>query len=215
MDMVLTAIDEAGLSSKICEVCRKDKIPVNVADVPGECDFYFGSTMRNGPLSVMVSTNGKGPRIAARLRRKLEASIPGNAGRALENVGKLRGELRKIANGKDKEDIDRRMEWMRRVCDRWSVSEFDKMDDRMLRGVLDGWDKGEARGYWDVNKSKWMGLGYFLSWTSWVGLGQCPKKENRDGRATKCPFVVGTTGMLVGVAVTIGAIKALSYTRRR
>jgi len=57
MDMVLTAIDQAGLSSKICKVCREDKIPVNVADVPGECDFYFGSTLRNGPLSVMVSSN--------------------------------------------------------------------------------------------------------------------------------------------------------------
>lgn len=66
---------------------------------------------------------------------------------------------------------------MSRVCDRWSVAEFDEMDDEMIRRVLDGWDKGEARGYWDVNKSKWMGLGYLLSWTSWAGLGQCPKKE--------------------------------------
>ncbi|GAA5853522.1 hypothetical protein JCM3766R1_004387 [Sporobolomyces carnicolor] len=214
MDMVLTAIDEQGLSSEICRRCREDKIPVNVADVPPECDFYFGSTLRSGPLSVMVSTNGKGPRIAARLRRRLESSIPDDAGKALENTGKLRIALRKLASGKAKEDIDRRMDFMSRVCDRWSIEQLKELDDDMIERVLEGWDRGDARGYWDVNPSKYGGLGYVLKWTSRLGLGTCPVKRDPDGKASRCPFVMGTSGIVVGMALTLGTIKLLSYSRR-
>lgn len=212
--MVLTAIDEQGLSSSICERCRDLKIPVNVADVPPECDFYFGSTLRSGPLAVMVSTNGKGPRIAARLRRRLENSIPKDAGKALENTGKLRMKLRKLASGKEKEDIDRRMDYMSRVCDKWSIEQLKELDDDMIERVLEGWEKGQARGYWDVNKSKWGGLGYLMSWTSRLGLGTCPVVRDPDGRASRCPFVMGTSGIAVGVAVTVGALKVWQYSRR-
>ncbi|GAA6009548.1 hypothetical protein JCM11491_003599 [Sporobolomyces phaffii] len=213
-DMVLTAIDEAGLSSRICQTCRELRIPVNVADVPSECDFYFGSTLRSGPLSVMVSTNGKGPRIAARLRRKLEGAIPDDAGKALDNTGRLRMALRQRASGKAKDDIDRRMDYMSRVCDKWSIEQLKRLDDAMIERVLEGWDAGDARGYWDVNRSKWGGLGYVLSWTSRLGLGTCPVKRDPDGRASRCPFVMGTSGIVVGVALTVGALKALSYSRR-
>ncbi|KAK0543585.1 Bifunctional dehydrogenase and ferrochelatase [Tilletia horrida] len=64
-DLVLTATDDESLSRAICNMCRRRRIPVNVADVPPECDFYFGSLIRRGPLQVMVSTGGKGPKIAA------------------------------------------------------------------------------------------------------------------------------------------------------
>ncbi|GAA5935748.1 bifunctional precorrin-2 dehydrogenase/sirohydrochlorin ferrochelatase MET8 [Sporobolomyces koalae] len=214
MDMVLTAIDEAGLSSRICTACRTLKIPVNVADVPSECDFYFGSTLRNGPLSVMVSTNGKGPRIAARIRRRLERSIPVTSGKALENTGKLRMALRARASGKAKEDIDRRMDWMSRVCDRWSIAQLEQLDDAMIARVLDGWERGEARGYWDVNRSKWSGFGYILSWASKLGIGRCPVANDADGRVTRCPFVMSTSGLAVGIACTLGAVKYLSHSRR-
>lgn len=214
MDMVLTAIDEAGLSSEICGRCRDLKIPVNVADVPRECDFYFGSTLRSGPLSVMVSTNGKGPRIAARLRRKLESSIPDDAGKALENTGRLRMALRSLANGTEKRDIDRRMDFMSRVCDRWSIEQLKQLDEDMIERVLAGWEKGKALGYWDVNKSKYCGLGYLLSWTSTLGLGTCPVKRDPDGRASRCPFVVGTSGIVVGIAATLGTLRLMSHLRR-
>ncbi|GAA5824919.1 hypothetical protein JCM10212_006491 [Sporobolomyces blumeae] len=214
-DLVLTAIDSPGLSTEICHRCRELKVPVNVADVPPECDFYFGSVLRSGSLSVMVSTNGKGPRVAARLRRRLEKAIPEQSGKAIENVGKLRARLRAQVPGKDKATIDRRMDWMSRVCDRWSVAQLARLDDDMIDRVLDGWDRDEARGYWDVNRTQGNGLGYVASWASWVGLGTCPVRNDPDGKASRCPFVVGSTGVLTGVAITIAVAKALEYARRR
>ncbi len=80
--MVLTAIDDPEASTRIWKYCKKLKIPVNVADVPPECDFYFGSVHRDGPLQIMVSTNGHAPRIAAIIRRGLADMIPDGTGAA-------------------------------------------------------------------------------------------------------------------------------------
>src|SRR5690242_7522037 len=40
--MVLVAIDDPAASSEIWRLCRARRIPANIADVPPECDFYFG-----------------------------------------------------------------------------------------------------------------------------------------------------------------------------
>jgi len=207
-DMVLTALDDAPLSRAVYTACKDRRLLVNVADVPPECDFYFGSTLRRGALSVMVSTNGKGPRVAARLRRRLEKALPDNAGRAIDNVGLLRAGLRKKENAGDKETIERRMEWMIRVSDRWSLAQLGEMDDRMREAVLEGWERGEAKGYWDVNRSKYLGLGWVASWLAWAGVGRCPVDRDPDGTALKCPFVMGSTGLVVGLA-TAGTVAAI------
>ncbi|GJN94716.1 hypothetical protein Rhopal_007807-T1 [Rhodotorula paludigena] len=211
-DMVLTALDDAPLSRAVHAACKERKLLVNVADVPPECDFYFGSVLRRGPLSVMVSTNGKGPRVAARIRRKLERALPPDVGQAIENVGLLRAGLRRIENGGEKEVIERRMEWMIRVSDRWSLKQLGEMDDRMRSEVLEGWERGEAKGYWDVNRAKYAGLGYLLSWWDWLGVARCPVARDPDGSALKCPFVVGSTGFVLGAATA--ASLALAWTRR-
>lgn len=94
--MVMTAIDDPEASRAIYRQCKAARIPVNVADVPAECDFYFGSELRNGPLQVLVSTNGNGPRMANIVRRRIEAALPQNCGAAIRNVGALRMKLREL-----------------------------------------------------------------------------------------------------------------------
>lgn len=205
-EMVLTAIDEIGLSSRICEMCRTRRIPVNVADVPPECDFYFGSIVRRGPLQIMVSTGGKGPRIANRVRRAIEGTLPDRVGDAIESVGALRGELRKVANGKDTATIQRRMDWMIRVCDKWSLAELAEMDERMRQELLDGWEDNIAKGYWDVN------AGVMGKAASALGLGKCPARDSPDGKVSRCPFVLTSSGFLLGL--TAGVVATAAIMRR-
>lgn len=109
VDMVLTAIDDPETSSQIWNLCKERKIAANIADVPSECDFYFGSVHRDGPLQIMVSTNGRGPRMANIVRRSIADNLPDNVGAAIAKVGKLRQMLRKIAPGP--EDGPKRMAW--------------------------------------------------------------------------------------------------------
>jgi precorrin-2 dehydrogenase/sirohydrochlorin ferrochelatase len=109
MNMCLTAIDSPEASTRIWKLCKERRIPVNVADVPPECDFYFGSQHRDGPLQVMISTNGSAPKLSNLLRLKIAESLPKNAGRGCQNVGKLRRKLRRIAPGTA--EGPKRMKW--------------------------------------------------------------------------------------------------------
>lgn len=107
--MVMTAIDDPEASTQIWKLCKKLRIAANIADVPPECDFYFGSMYRDGPLQIMVSTNGNGPKMANIVRRRIEASLPENIGAAIQKVGQLRKRLRVLVPGT--EAGPKRMGW--------------------------------------------------------------------------------------------------------
>ncbi|GAA5988459.1 hypothetical protein JCM10908_003577 [Rhodotorula pacifica] len=215
LGMVLVATDDTTLSSRICTECRARRIPTNVADVPPECDFYFGSVLRRGSLAVMVSTNGKGPRIAARLRRRIEKSIPLGAGQAIEKVGLLRAKLRELEPAKDPKTIERRMQWMIRVSDLWSVEQLARMDERMRDAVLAGWETDTALGYWDVVNRGFFSLGYLAHRAGRLLTGQkngaCPVDRDPDGNPYRCPFLVGMAGFVAGVATTSAVAAVMAW----
>jgi precorrin-2 dehydrogenase/sirohydrochlorin ferrochelatase len=142
VDLVLTAIDDVAQSRVICRLCRELKIPVNVADIPESCDFYFGSQIRDGPLQIMISTNGNSPKLANIIRKKIEQSLPEHAGDAITRVGELRVKLKERAPGVGGAIGKRRMRWMIDVCTSWEMEELALLDDQMIRRLLDdGWEK--------------------------------------------------------------------------
>jgi precorrin-2 dehydrogenase / sirohydrochlorin ferrochelatase len=141
-DMVLTAIDDVELSRHIGTSCRARRIPVNVADDPSYCDFYFGSQIRQGPLQIMVSTNGKSPKLANIIRRRIEESIPKGAGEAIEKVGLLREKLKERAPGVGGDVSKRRMKWMVDLCTSWELDDLAGLDDGQIEKLLDeGWER--------------------------------------------------------------------------
>ncbi|RCI08994.1 hypothetical protein L249_4995, partial [Ophiocordyceps polyrhachis-furcata BCC 54312] len=133
-DMALVAIDDAAASTAIWKLCRERKVPANIADVPPECDFFFGSVHRDGPLQIMVSTNGKGPRLAASIRRFLAKQLPKNAGNAIETIGMLRTKLRRIAP--NAEDGPNRMRWMTKVSDTYEWAEMCTLTEEDMDNLL-------------------------------------------------------------------------------
>jgi precorrin-2 dehydrogenase/sirohydrochlorin ferrochelatase len=142
MDMVLTALDDVNRSREICEMCRKNKVPVNAADIPDLCDFYFGAQIRDGPLQIMISTNGNGPRMAALMKKKINSALSGKEGGAIERVGVLRGQLKERAPGVGGALGRKRMKWMSEVCNIWEMDELMQLDDALITKLLDeGWDK--------------------------------------------------------------------------
>lgn len=141
MDMVLTALDDVNLSRDICNMCREEKIPINAADIPDSCDFYFGSQIRDGPLQIMISTNGNGPKMANLVRKKLENALSGLEGQAIMRVGELRAELKIRAPGVGGDFGKRRMKWMTGLCNAWQMEELVLMDRAMMQKLLDeGWE---------------------------------------------------------------------------
>jgi precorrin-2 dehydrogenase / sirohydrochlorin ferrochelatase len=148
--MVLTAIDDPIASTRIWKYCKKMKVPVNIADVPPECDFYFGSVHRDGPLQIMVSTNGNGPRLAANVRKQIGETLPQGIGESIRKVGMLRRKLRQAAPGKRTEDISKRMTWMSEVCDKWPVDDFNAMDDEDMRHLIQYYGPGTVPSFEEI-----------------------------------------------------------------
>ncbi|KAF2837234.1 hypothetical protein M501DRAFT_1032970 [Patellaria atrata CBS 101060] len=134
VDMVLTAVDDPEASTQIYKLCKERRIAANIADVPPECDFYFGSVHRDGPLQIMVSTNGNGPKLANIVRRQIAANLPKNIGAAITKVGTLRRKLRKVAP--TQEEGPKRMQWMSKVCESWSLEELCDMDEEDMERLL-------------------------------------------------------------------------------
>ncbi|KAJ6096987.1 hypothetical protein N7486_007733 [Penicillium sp. IBT 16267x] len=149
-DMVLCAIDDPEASTQVWKLCKEKRIPANIADVPPECDFYFGSIHRDGPLQIMVSTNGNGPKLASIVRKKIAATLPSNMGAAITNVGKLRKKLRDVAP--NPEEGPKRMKWMSAVCESWSLDDLVEMTEQDMDGLLSQYRPGTVPTLQEVRK---------------------------------------------------------------
>ncbi|KAF5312771.1 hypothetical protein D9619_002485 [Psilocybe cf. subviscida] len=85
-------------AQQLYTVFKARHIPVNTTDVISLCDFSFTASHRfehhvsgeKSALQVGVTTNGKGCRLAGRLRREIVAKLPKEVAAAVENVGRLR-----------------------------------------------------------------------------------------------------------------------------
>lgn len=82
------------LKQAISAKCRALRIPVNVTDCPELCTFTLLATHTDGPFQLGVLTSGKGCKLAARLKRELVLSLPGNIRQICEHVGELRARLK-------------------------------------------------------------------------------------------------------------------------
>ena len=92
-DIVIIAVNERSVSELIrTEAKSKGKL-VNVADKPDLCDFYLGSIVKRGNLKIAISTNGKSPTIAKRLKEAFSDALPEQVDDLLDNMQTLRGKL--------------------------------------------------------------------------------------------------------------------------
>ncbi|KAH0534162.1 hypothetical protein FGG08_007253, partial [Glutinoglossum americanum] len=83
-----------GIGARISALCRRLRIPVNVADAPALSTFSLLSTHTDGPLQIGVTTSGKGCKLASRIRREVASSLPPGLGRACERFGDMRRRIR-------------------------------------------------------------------------------------------------------------------------
>ena len=93
-DLVIAATSLQELNRRVWEEAKKKKILINVADTPDICDFYLSSVVQKGDLKIAISTNGKSPTFAKRLREVLEAVLPEGIDSILDNLNKIREKLR-------------------------------------------------------------------------------------------------------------------------
>ena len=92
-DIAIVAVNDRAVSETVAREARARGILVNVADTPDLCDFYLGSVVRRGNLKIAISTNGKSPTIAKRLKEEIGNMIPDEMDAVLDNMQTIRTHL--------------------------------------------------------------------------------------------------------------------------
>jgi len=101
-DLLILAANNRSLHETIRKFARTRRVLINVADTPDLCDFYLGSVVTKGNLKIGISTNGKSPTISKRMREYLEEALPEETNDLLDNMNKIREQIKGDFNHKVK-----------------------------------------------------------------------------------------------------------------
>ena len=92
--LVIAATDSRQTNSQVSGSCREKGILVNVVDVPRESNFIAPAFVEKGGLVIAISTGGRAPCLAKKIRQELSADFLPRYGGLLKEVSGLREKLR-------------------------------------------------------------------------------------------------------------------------
>ncbi len=92
-DIVIAAVNDVTVSSQVSRDAKAKGKLINAADKPDLCDFYLGSIVQRGNLKIAISTNGKSPTIAKRVKEVLNETIPNEIDELLLNMQSIRNKM--------------------------------------------------------------------------------------------------------------------------
>lgn len=94
--LVIAATNDPEINHKVMEDAREiGAITNNSIQENGEsCDMIFPATIQHGDLSIGITTNGKSPEFAARLREKIEQMLPEDVDELIQKLGIMREDVK-------------------------------------------------------------------------------------------------------------------------
>lgn len=92
--LVIACTDDLKVNKRIYDLSRKRYLICNIADTPDLCDYYLGGIVTKGNVKIAISTNGKSPTTAKRLREFFEEVIPEDINKMVENLNEYRKTLK-------------------------------------------------------------------------------------------------------------------------
>jgi len=172
----VTSGGKSSLATRISSLCRKLRIPVNVADAPNLCTFTLLSTHTSGPLQIGVTTSGKGCKMASRIRREIASALPSDLGPAVERLGTLRRRIWEEDHAVDLEaeeedvgqnaafnkliipsDVEaakhRRMRWLSQICEYWPLRRLAAISDEDVDHILQAYTQETNSQYASIAES--------------------------------------------------------------
>lgn len=93
-DLVIAGTSIKEVNVQVKEAAKKRKILANIADTPDLCDFYLSAVVQKGDLKIAISTNGKSPTLAKRLKEMLTDVIPQEIQELMDNLKYFRDQLK-------------------------------------------------------------------------------------------------------------------------
>ncbi|MCX7927056.1 MAG: bifunctional precorrin-2 dehydrogenase/sirohydrochlorin ferrochelatase [Candidatus Omnitrophica bacterium] len=97
-ELVIAATDNRTVNAQIAKEANKQRILVNVVDMPLESSFIAPSYINKGSLIIAISTSGMAPILAKKIRQDLEKNFLPKYQSILKDVSTLREQLKKRLN---------------------------------------------------------------------------------------------------------------------
>ena len=94
IDLLIMATNNPEFNEEVKQLAKSRHLLINVADKPDLCDFYLGSVVQKGNLKIGISTNGKSPTIAKRLKEFLNELLPEEIDETLNLMASYRNSLK-------------------------------------------------------------------------------------------------------------------------
>ena len=133
MFLVISATDDESVNKRVSDQCFARKILVNVVDDPPKCSFFVPAVVRRGDLTIAISTGGKSPMLAARIREQLEKQYGVEYAELLKLLGDIRQELKESVP-----DVEQRRKILERIVELRSLLLFDKKSYKDIKELVQG-----------------------------------------------------------------------------
>jgi len=91
--LVIAATSSPSVNELVFRESRRGHVLCNAVDDPPHCDFFYGAIVRRGDLQIAISTNGKSPAFAQRLRELLEQQFGREFAEKVNELGTAREKL--------------------------------------------------------------------------------------------------------------------------
>lgn len=94
MDFVIAGTSDEETNRRISNWCKERKLPVNAADLQEECTFIFPALMKEGDITVGISTGGSSPTLARYIKELVKEAVPKDLGSLAKELGSYRNMVR-------------------------------------------------------------------------------------------------------------------------
>jgi precorrin-2 dehydrogenase/sirohydrochlorin ferrochelatase len=88
--LVIAATGDVAVNTQVFREAERRGILCNAVDEPERCHFYYPAVVRRGDLQIAISTNGKSPALAQRIRLELESLFDSSYEPWLQWLGHVR-----------------------------------------------------------------------------------------------------------------------------
>jgi precorrin-2 dehydrogenase len=131
--LVIAATGNAAVNQQVYRAARQRRVLCNSVDEPERCDFFYPSVVRRGDLQIAISTAGKSPALAQRIRKELEEQFDSSYVSWLQWLGTVR----QLFFQRHVEPA-LRTQTLHRIADRAVFERFKSFRERKIQGEQHG-----------------------------------------------------------------------------
>jgi len=133
--LVIGATDSGEINELISREAKESGILCNIVDSPHLCNFFVPSVASSGDLKIAISTNGKSPALAKKIRKELENIYGSEYALFLNYLGELREKLLKMKNVND----EKRKEIFENIINSNAIFYLENGDQEKFKEEVEKW----------------------------------------------------------------------------